>query len=233
MTTSQITSVTAALYDARRIVPGDPEWPDQLDQLEPPVTQLWVTGTANLHDALTTSITICGARASTSYGNHVTTQIAHDLAEQGWTVATGGSYGIDAAATRGALSARNAPTVIVAPCGLNITHPTAHANLYAGVLAAGGLIVSEYDPDARPVKSAHQRRSQLLGVLTGGVVMVEAAQRTGSKATVHAAEAIGAPVFAVPGPVTSSVSHYPHELIRDGHAALITSAADIMEEYGN
>lgn len=232
MTTNPITSPLAALYDARRITPGDPEWPDQLNQLDPPVTQLWVTGTSNLHDVLTESITICGARASTSLGNLASQTIAGELAEQGWTVVTGGSFGIDAAATRGAICVRKAPTVIVAASGLNHVYPSAHTALFASVLTAGGLIVSESDPDTRPNKTSFIRRNQLIGVMTSGVVMVEAANRSGSKATVHAAESIGAPVFAVPGPITSMVSRFPHELIRDGRAALVTSAADILEEFG-
>jgi len=226
------TNPITALYDPRRITPGDPEWPDQLDQLDPPVTELWISGTGNLHDLLTKSIVCTGARAATSYGAHVSTEISADLTAEGWTIVTGGNFGIEAAATRGALSHRK-PAVIVAGCGLNIMYPAAHASLFAGVLAAGGLMVSEYAPDTIGRKASFQRRSQLLGALTSGVVMVEAAQRTGTMATVNAAEAIGAPVFAIPGPVTSAVSATPHQLIRDGRAILATCAADIMEEYDN
>lgn len=229
--TALVSNPITTLYDARRITPGDPEWPDQLDQLDPPVRELWISGTGNLREALATSIVVTGARASTNYGNTVAAEIAGELAAKGWTVITGGSFGIDAAATRAALTG-TVPTVIVAGSGLNHIHPVAHTDLFASVLAAGGLIISAQAPDARGLKAGFERRNQLLGVLASGVVIVEAARRSGTSRIVDTAEAMGAPVFAVPGPVTSMVSAYPHKLIREDRAILTTNAADILEEYG-
>lgn len=230
MTTIPVSNPITALYDARRITPGDPEWPDQLDRLDPPVAELWISGTGNLHELLATSIVLTGARASTSYGNHVATEMGADLAAEGWTVVTGGGFGIDAAATRGALCHRK-PTIIVAGTGLNTVYPAAHTSLFAAVLAAGGLIITEYAPEATGRKASFQRRNELLGVLTNGVVIVEAAARSGSRTVAHAADAIGATVFAVPGPITSMLSVTPHHMIREGRAILATCAIDVIEEY--
>lgn len=219
-----------ALYGPRRITPGDAEWPAQLDQLEPPVTGLWITGTSNLRDALMKSMTITGARAAGELGVQVAAELGADLARQGWRIITGGAYGIDAAATRGALNHRT-PVIIVAPCGLNQIIPAAHSALFAGVLAAGGLIVSEYSPDTFPTKETFWRRNQLIGVLSRGVVVVEAAFRSSSITVVEAAEAAGTPVFAVPGSIFSPLTAVPHKLIREGRATLVISATQIMESY--
>lgn len=220
-----------ALYGPRYITPGDAEWPTQLDQLEPPVTGLWVTGTSNLRDALTKAICVSGARAAGSAGEETGTQLGSELASMGWTVVTGGSFGIEAAATRGALGHRT-PVVIVAPCGLNQMHPSAHGALFAGALAAGGLMVSEHHPDdIRPNRNGLRRRNQLLGMLARGVVVVEAAARSGSTQVVAAAETARLPVFAVPGPINSPLTATPHQLIREGRATLITTAAQIVESY--
>lgn len=221
----------AALYGPRRITPGDAEWPDQLDNLEPPVAGLWVTGSGNLRDALVKSICCSGARASSSYGEHVATELGADLAARGWTVTTGGAFGIDAAALRGSLGHRQ-PAVIVVACGLNQVIPVAHASLFAEVLAAGGLMVSEYAPECRASSATFRRRSQLLGALARGVVLVEAAPRSSSNIVIETAEAAATPVFAVPGPITSPLSATPHTLIREDRAILATSAAQIIESYG-
>ncbi len=219
---------------ARFIVPGDDEWPESLDRLwgvrlsgqgDQPLG-LWVRGSVALTE-LEGAVAVVGARASTSYGNHVATELGADLGLAGRVVVSGLAFGIDAAAHRGALSTRH-PTVAVLANGVDAAYPLAHSSLLEGVVARGA-VVSEAPPRCRPLKAAFLARNRLIAALTEGVVVVEAAARSGARNTASWAAALGKHVMAVPGPVTSSLSVTPHRLVRDGTAVLITSAAEVGE----
>ncbi|RMB60286.1 DNA-processing protein DprA [Tessaracoccus antarcticus] len=219
---------------ARFVVPGDEEWPDSLDLLVgarlsgqggPPLG-LWVRGTVRL-DELAGSVAVVGARASTSYGNHVATEFGADLGLAGRVVVSGLAFGIDAAAHRGALSARH-ETVAVLANGVDSAYPVAHTSLMEGVIARGA-VVSEAPPGCRPLKAAFLARNRLIAALTDGVVVVEAAARSGARNTASWAAVLGRHVMAVPGPVTSSLSVTPHRLIREATATLVTSVAEVIE----
>ncbi len=215
-------------------MPGDDEWPGNLDLLDgvrlagqggPPLG-LWVRGTLALQE-LVGAVAVVGARASTSYGNHVATEFGADLGLAGRVVVSGLAFGIDAAAHRGALSARH-PTVAVLANGVDAAYPVAHSSLMEGVLARGAVI-SEAPPGCRPLKAAFLARNRLIAAMTEGVVVVEAAARSGARNTASWAAALGKHVMAVPGPVTSSLSVTPHRLIREATATLVTSVADVTE----
>ncbi len=229
----QLVSDTARC-GARFVVPGDDEWPDSLDLLAgvrlagqggPPLG-LWVRGPLNLQE-LAGAVAVVGARASTAYGNHVATEFGADLGLAGRVVVSGLAFGIDAAAHRGALSARH-PTVAVLANGVDTAYPVAHSSLMEGVVARGAVI-SEAPPGCRPLKAAFLARNRLIAVLTEGVVVVEAAARSGARNTASWAAALGRHVMAVPGPVTSSLSVTPHRLIREATATLVTSVAEVIE----
>lgn len=223
---------------ARFVVPGDPEWPAQLNDLAhvrvgdiggiPP--GLWVLGDARLHQLPRPAVAIVGSRAATSYGTVVTTDMAADLAAEGHCVISGLAYGIDAAAHRGTIAA-GGTTVAVLACGIDRVYPTAHTRLHAAVQGAGAVI-TEVPPGAHPLKVSFLARNRLIAALSDGVVLVEAAARSGARNTTTWSKELNRQVMAVPGSVTSAMAVTPHFLIQQGEAALVTGAADVARALG-
>ena len=128
--------------------PDDPRHQSDRTLAPVPPVALWVRGPARLDDLVDRSVAIVGSRASTAYGEHVAAELGHQLGERGWTVVSGGAFGIDAAAHRGALAAE-APTVAVLACGVDRPYPAAHGALFNRI-AETGLLVSEWPPGLRP-----------------------------------------------------------------------------------
>ena len=222
---------TAARLGARLVCPGDLEWPTQLDDLgDAAPYALWVRGAADLRWWVLRSVAVVGARACTSYGEYVAGGISSGLAERGWTVVSGAAFGIDAAAHRGAL-AGDGPTVAVLACGVDVAYPLGNATLLARI-AEEGLIVSELAPGTRVTKSRFLDRNRLIAALTRGVVVVEAAARSGALNTARHGRDLARTVMAVPGPVTSALSTGCHELVRVANASLVTDAADVVDLVG-
>jgi DNA processing protein len=221
--------IEATCRDGTRLVcPGDPQWPERLDELgSARPYALWLRGRADLPAACLRSVSVVGSRAATGYGAHVAGEIAADLAEQGWVIVSGGAYGIDAAAHRGALVAK-ALTIAVLACGVDHPYPAGHADLFAEI-AAQGLIVSEWPPGCHPARMRFLIRNRAIAALTCGTVIVEAGERSGALNTARHAAELGRPLMAVPGPATSSQSVGSHRIIREWGATLVTCAADVIE----
>jgi DNA processing protein len=228
----------ARLQDAggRLVAPGGPEWPgdrlawpDGTLQDAPPLA-LCVRGPHPLAAVVARSVAVVGARAATAYGSSVAGELACGLAERGTAVVSGGAYGIDAAAHRGALSAQGAPTVAVLGCGVDVAYPRGNDRLLARI-AEQGLIVSELAPGSAPTRARFLVRNRLIAALTLGTVVVEAARRSGSLATADRARALSRHVMAVPGPVTSALSEGCHQLLRDD-GVCVTGAADVLDLTG-
>jgi DNA processing protein len=215
---------------ARLVCPGDRDWPTQLDDLGAarPIA-LWVRGTASLRLLALRSVAMVGARACTAYGAHVAAEIGADLADRAWVVTSGGAYGIDAAAHRGALSATGV-TVGVLACGVDQVYPQGHSALL-GRIADQGLLVSELPLGAHPTKPRFLLRNRVIAALTRGTVVVEAARRSGALSTARRARDLNRLVMGVPGPVTSELSAGVHALLRSG-AALVGDAAEVIELVG-
>ena len=212
----------------RVIQPGDAEWPTQLDDLgDTRPLQLWVRGTADIRLSCVNSVSIVGSRAATGYGNHVAIEMAAHLAERGVAVVSGGAYGIDAAAHRGALAAGGV-TVAVLAGGLEFGYPRGHGDLF-GAIAAAGALVSECPPDRGPTRPGFLVRNRIIAALSRGTVVVEAALRSGALNSARHARELCRPVMAVPGPVTSEQSAGCHELIRDYGAMCVTCGSDVAE----
>jgi DNA processing protein len=172
-------------------------------------------------------VSMVGSRAATGYGAHIAGEIAADLGEAGWTIVSGGAYGIDAAAHRGARATR-AITIAVLACGVDYPYPAGHADLFADI-AAAGLVVSEWPPGCHPARLRFLTRNRVIAALTCGTVIVEAGERSGALNTARHAADLGRPLMAVPGPVTSPQSAGCHRIIRDWGASCVTCAADIVE----
>ncbi len=196
--------------------------------LAPPIA-LWVRGPGALDELCDQAAAIVGARAATGYGAHVAGEFGAGLAAVGFTVVSGAAIGIDGAAHRGALAA-GGPTVAVLACGIDRSYPAAHEALLDRI-AATGVVVSEYPPGSVPARHRFLVRNRLIAGLAGGTVVVEAGFRSGAQRTAADARALGRPVMAVPGPVTSGQSAGCHRMIRDG-AVLVTRVEEVLEEVG-
>ena len=221
---------------ARFVVPDDDEWPEALGDLRHcgAVQRrggvpfgLWLRGPGLLLDVVDRSVAIVGSRAATSYGTGVATDLAAELAERGVTVVSGGAYGIDAAAHRGALAV-GGPTLCVVANGVDMAYPPGNARLF-NALAADHLLVSELPPGAHPTRMRFLARNRLIAALSRGTVIVEAALRSGARNTASWAVECSRQLMAVPGSVHSTMSAAPHLMIRNGQATLVTSAAEVLE----
>ncbi|MGP4085126.1 DNA-processing protein DprA [Streptomyces sp. KR55] len=215
----------------RFVCPGDAEWPGQLDDLgEARPLGLWIRGRPSLRMWALRSVALVGARACTEYGAHMAVTLAAGLAERGWVVVSGGAYGVDGAAHRGALGAGGA-TVAVLACGVDRPYPRGHTQLITRI-ADQGLVVGELPPGDHPTPSRFIVRNRVIAALTRGTVVVEAAYRSGSLVTARAAQRLGRHTMGVPGPTTSGLSAGVHELLR-GDATLVTDAAEVVELVGD
>lgn len=226
----------AASIGARFVVPGDDEWPAQLDDLDTAglVNRrggapygLWVRGEPSLRHALAGAVALVGARACSPYGDQVAGELAAGLADHGVTVVSGGAYGIDAAAHRGALS-NEGLTVAFLAGGVDNTYPKGNTALFDRI-AADGLLVSELPPGCSPTRLRFLARNRLIAAATRGTVVAEAAARSGSLNTANWASRLHRIVLGVPGPVNSTMSEGVHDLLRAGEAILVTDVAEILE----
>lgn len=231
---------TAAQIGARFVIPEDDEWPaatfaglstlaiDEDGSGGPPLG-LWVQGTSRLDEvAAARSVAIVGSRAATTYGEVHAAEFAYALASRDVAVWSGAGYGIDGAAHGGALAAdRPAGTVAVLACGLDGGYPAGHVSLLQRI-AAVGAVVSEYPPGAPPARHRFLQRHRLLAAFTRATVVIESGRRSGARHAAYLAAALGRPVLAVPGPVSSATSAGCHQLIQDGTAHLVASPDDVI-----
>ncbi|MDG4792528.1 DNA-protecting protein DprA [Micromonospora sp. WMMD1082] len=230
----------------RVVIPGDDEWPGTVEHLRtlrlpdarrrvdletaPPLC-FWVRGPWPLAEVLDRSVAVVGARAATPYGIHIATDLGYGLADRDWTVVSGGAFGIDAAAHRGALNAGGL-TVAVLACGVDRSYPMGNAALFDRI-ADTGLLVSEWPPGAEPLRPRFLIRNRVIAAGTRGTVLVEAGARSGATQTTRRAIALSRPAMVVPGPVTSAMSVGAHEMLREQRKArLVTGLAQVLEEVG-
>lgn len=228
----------AAGRGLRFVIPGDPEWPQSLADLDhAPVIQgrggqplgLWVRGPLNLAE-LRCPVSIVGSRSATTYGVQAATDIAAEIASSGTAVISGAAFGIDQAAHRGALGARGC-TVAVLACGADRSYPAAHQSLIQHI-AEVGAVVSEVAPGCAPTKLRFLARNRLIAALARGTVVVEAALRSGALNTANWSNGLNRALMGVPGPITSAPSQGVHELLRSGATTLVTNGADVLEVVG-
>jgi DNA processing protein len=215
----------------RFVVPGDTEWPSQLDDLRDarPVG-LWIRGRPDLRMWALRSVAVVGARSCTPYGAHMAAALGSGLAERGWVVVSGAAFGVDGSAHRGALAAGGA-TVAVLACGVDVVYPRGHGQLI-GRIVEQGLVIGELPPGDHPTPSRFVMRNRVIAALTRGTVVVEAEYRSGSLVTARGAQRLGRCTMGVPGPATSGLSAGVHELLR-GEGVLVTDAAEVVELVGD
>lgn len=171
------------------------------------------------------AVTLVGARRASAYGREVARSLARDLAGAGLVVISGLAFGIDACAHRGALETGR--TVAVLGCGADVAYPAAHRSLWCRVVEEG-LVLSELPPGMGAWRWAFPARNRIMAALAGMTVVVEAAQRSGSLITADLASDLGRDLGAVPGPVGSSLSAGPNNLLAGG-ACLVRDAQDVLD----
>jgi DNA processing protein len=224
--------VVAAQLDGlglRLLAPGDDGWPLAATPPDPPCAWLFVDGPAP--SGATASVAVVGGRRASPLRRAAARSIGAGLARAGWCVVSGGAVGVDAAAHAGALDA-GGRTVVVLGCGLDVPYPRANTGLFARVRAAGGTLVSEHPPAAQPRAANFLPRNRLIAALSAAVVVVEAAEDSGSLSTARAAGSRGAGhVLVLPGAPWDPGAAGCNQLIRDG-ATLVRSLTDILEELG-
>lgn len=209
----------------RQIAIGDTAYPANLREIHAPPDRLYVRGSLAEDDAL--AVAIVGSRAATPYGLAVAERLGADLAARGVTVVSGLARGIDSAAHRGALRA-GGRTIAVMGSGVDVIYPPENRPL-AGQIEESGALVSQFEPGTRPLAGYFPARNRVIAGLSLGVVVVEAAEKSGSLITAGLAGELGREVMAVPGPLTSAQSVGAHRLIQDG-AALIQGWEDVVSQ---
>ena len=155
-------------------------------------------------------------------------EFAASVAARGVAVVSGGAFGVDAAAHRGALAA-DGVTVAVLACGVDVPYPSAHTELFEAI-AAQGVVVSEWPPGRNVTRLRFLVRNRVIAALATGTLVVEAGQRSGAVNTARHARDLHRRLMAVPGPVTSDLSAGCHQVIREWQGTLVTSAAEVVEE---
>ena len=209
------------------ITPEDSSWPVQLDDLDVAAPLgLWCRGVGDAKGIAQYSLAVVGARAATAYGERIASEVGSLAAEYGVTVVSGAAYGIDAAAHRGVL-AGGGQTVAVLACGVDVAYPSAHRGLLERI-AENGLIISEAPPGGKPHKRRFLVRNRIIAALSSSTLVVEAALRSGSLSTANWANAIGRPVWGVPGPLSSATSAGVHVGIAQGEMNIVTDLSDML-----
>ncbi|MDA0832131.1 MAG: DNA-processing protein DprA [Planctomycetota bacterium] len=206
---------------------GSPAYPPMLAEIPDPPILLYCQGELLPQDQL--SLAIVGSRSCTTYGMRQAEKLAAGLTHAGFTIVSGLARGIDAAAHRGALIA-GGRTVAVSATGLSNIYPPEHRELAAEV-SQNGSFLSEAALDQSPIPGIFPLRNRIISGLSLGVIIVEAARKSGAMHTVRHAQEQGREVFAVPGRLDSAASEGCHDLIRDG-VALIRGVDDVLEALG-
>jgi DNA protecting protein DprA len=213
---------------ARLITPDDEDWPEQLNDLAAPPIGLILKGNINaLHQS---SLAIVGTRNPTSYGARISGEFAAGFADREWAIVSGGAYGIDSYAHKGALIAEGV-TVAVVASGIDINYPAGNTRLFAEICESGAM-VTEFMPGHKALPNRFLTRNRLIAALSKATLVVEAAFRSGSLRTARDAAEIFRPVMAIPGPITSPTSEGCHRLIGERAAEIVTSVADAVEFVG-
>ncbi len=208
------------------MVRGDTLYPPLLREIAGPPLLLFARGRTEL--AATPQLAVVGSRNPTPGGVANTRIFAMNLALQGLTITSGLAMGIDSWAHRGALEAGGG-TVAVLGCGLDKPYPRRNCSLADEIVTKGGMLLSEFPPGTPPLKDHFPRRNRIISGLSLGVLVVEAAVRSGSLITARLAAEQGREVFAVPGAISNPLARGCHRLLRDG-ARLVEHSEDILEE---
>jgi DNA protecting protein DprA len=208
---------------SRFITKDSDEWPDALNDLAAPPIGLIVKG----NEIEGNAVAIVGTRNPTIYGAKIASEFAAGFADRDWRVVSGGAYGIDTHAHRGAIAAEG-KTFAVLASGVSINYPAGNERLFAEICETGALI-SEVMPNEKARQDRFLTRNRIIAAITQGTIVVEAAFRSGSLRTARDAAELMRIVMAVPGPISSPTSDGCHRLIGERCAEIVTSVSDALE----
>ena len=208
------------------LTPKSEFWPEPLNDLVAPPIGLIVTN-PEIFARSEKSVAIVGTRNPSSYGARIASEFSAGFVDRQWQVVSGGAYGIDSNAHRGALAAEG-ETIVVLASGIAENYPAGHERLFAEIRESGSL-VSEVMPHTQARPERFLTRNRLIAALTRGTIVIEAAFRSGSLRTARDAAALYRMVMAVPGPITSPTSDGCHRLIQERCAEIVTSPSDAIE----
>lgn len=214
-------------HDIKILEQGCPTYPRPLLEIYDPPSLIFMQGAIKSVDNI--AIAIVGSRHASNYGLRVAENLARGLAMAGFTIVSGLARGIDAAAHRGALEA-GGRTIAVLGGGLLKLYPPEHEGLAKEIRNQGALL-SEALPHSAPKSGSFPRRNRIVTGMSLGVIVVEAAERSGALISARLATEQDREVFAVPGRIDSRMSRGCHQLLRDG-AKLVQSVDDVLEELG-
>ena len=207
------------------LTPHSPDWPVALNDLNALPIGLVVKG--DLSALADRSLAIVGTRNPTPYGIRIAGDFAAGFVDREWSIVSGGAYGIDSAAHKGALIAEGR-TIAVLAAGVDVAYPAGNARLFAEIVENGAL-VSEVLPGAHAIPSRFLTRNRIIAALSQATLVVEAAFRSGSLRTARDAAELMRPVMAIPGPINAPTSEGCHRLIGERAAEIVTSVADAIE----
>ena len=218
----------AARFGARLLIPDDALWPERLNDLDwHAPSALWVRGTDAALAGIVDGIALVGARAATGYGEHITMEASAGLVDRGYTIVSGAAYGIDGMAHRAALASQGLTVAFLAG-GVDRFYPSGHDSLLTRIVE-NGAVISELPCGSPPTKWRFLQRNRLIAAASLATIVLEAGWRSGSLNTAGHAAALGRPLGAVPGPVTSAASAGCHRLIRDYDAVCVTNPDQMAE----
>ena len=212
-------------YKIDIITLNDESYPENLKEIYDPPPLLYVKGKIKKEDK--NAIAIVGSRRATTYGKLTAQKLSAQLAAQGITIVSGLARGIDSEAHKGALAV-GGRTIAVLGCGIDIVYPPENRTLEEKI-ALSGAVITEFPFGTRPFAGNFPKRNRIISGLSLGVVIVEAAEKSGALITARLALEQGREVFAVPGSTTSPYSRGTHNLIKEG-AKLVEDIDDILEE---
>lgn len=206
--------------------PTSPDFPPSLNNIPYPPKHLYALGDSLESLWAAPMLSVIGSRRATPYGLAVTRELAGDAAQKGIVIVSGMALGIDGAAHKAALEA-GGKTVAVLPCGLDRFYPATHNSLGRRIVEKGGAIITEYPEGTDPRRENFIERNRLVSGISQALLVVEAAERSGTLHTVNFALEQGKTVLAVPGNITSPISKGTNNLIKAG-ATPVTDVSDIL-----
>lgn len=210
---------------AQLLTPEDPDWPSGANDLQAPPIALYVKGR---REALAQpSIAIVGTRNPTPYGVRIAGDFAAGFVDRDYSIISGGAYGIDSAAHRGALVAEGC-TIAVIASGIDTPYPSGNSRLFEEI-SESGAIISEVAIGTPALPHRFLTRNRIIAALSQSTLVVEAAFRSGSLRTARDAAQLLRPVMAIPGPINSPSSEGCHRLIGERAAEIVTSISDAYE----
>jgi DNA protecting protein DprA len=214
-------SLSGAIF----LTPVSDEWPNSLNDLAAIPIGLVVKG--DVAALSQRSLAIVGTRNPTSYGMRIAGDFAAGFVDREWNIISGGAYGIDSSAHKGALIAEG-QTVAVLATGIDVAYPAGNVRLFAEI-AENGALVSEVLPGAHAIPVRFLNRNRIIAALSQATLVVEAAFRSGSLRTARDAAELLRPVMAIPGPINAPTSEGCHRLIGERAAEIVTSVSDAIE----